>query len=138
MADACQQVSAARVSQVGSVASADALFRTRSDNMELRKSALFRGKSLPTPSSSQEFESRLRWSAPDHSYGFQQQSSTAAMHSSKMALHDLSAIPDEDFDDRHVIDRDESTDGRNPQNWSARKKRLLFLALMSSSILCDG
>jgi hypothetical protein len=60
------------------------------------------------------------------------------MHSSKMALHDLSAIPDEDFDDRHVLDRVESTDDRNPQNWSARKKRLLFLALMSSSILCDG
>ncbi len=29
-------------------------------------------------------------------------------------------------------------DHRNPQNWSPWKKRLLFLALMSSSILADG
>ena len=31
-------------------------------------------------------------------------------------------------------DRDE----RNPQNWSPWKKRIVFLTLMSSSILADG
>ncbi|CAI7593225.1 hypothetical protein N7533_011483 [Penicillium manginii] len=30
------------------------------------------------------------------------------------------------------------TDERNPQNWSQRRKTLLFLALMSSSLLADG
>lgn len=29
-------------------------------------------------------------------------------------------------------------DERNPQNWSQRRKTLLFLALMSSSLLADG
>jgi hypothetical protein len=29
-------------------------------------------------------------------------------------------------------------DTLNPLNWPASRKRLLFLALMSSSILCDG
>lgn len=55
-----------------------------------------------------------------------------------MALHDLSALPDEDTGERHVLDRVESSDSRDPQNWPVARKRLLFLALMSSSILCDG
>jgi hypothetical protein len=60
------------------------------------------------------------------------------MQSSKMALHDLSAIPVDEDEERHVLDRPEALDDADPQTWSAGKKRLLFLALMSSSILCDG
>lgn len=56
-----------------------------------------------------------------------------------MALHDMSMGGfDEEGEHQHVLDRPDPTDDVNPQNWSARKKRLLFVALMSSSILCDG
>jgi len=29
-------------------------------------------------------------------------------------------------------------DARSPKNWSTTKKHLIFVALMSSSLLCDG
>lgn len=37
-----------------------------------------------------------------------------------------------------VLEGPDRNDPRNPQNWSPWKKRLIFLALMSSSILADG
>ncbi|KIW86782.1 uncharacterized protein Z519_12568 [Cladophialophora bantiana CBS 173.52] len=41
-------------------------------------------------------------------------------------------------DQPSVVDGQDSDDSRSPQNWNPWKKRLLFLALMSSSILADG
>jgi hypothetical protein len=32
----------------------------------------------------------------------------------------------------------DTSDVNNPQNWSPSRKRAVFLALMTSSILCDG
>ncbi|ETI19831.1 hypothetical protein G647_08845 [Cladophialophora carrionii CBS 160.54] len=43
-----------------------------------------------------------------------------------------------DCDQPSILEGQDSTDSRNPKNWSPWKKRLLFLALMSSSILADG
>lgn len=34
--------------------------------------------------------------------------------------------------------KDGVMDPRNPQNWSSTRKTLLFVALMSSSLLADG
>lgn len=39
--------------------------------------------------------------------------------------------------DTHVTEIDDE-DGRDPRNWSSRKKLFVFVALMSSSILADG
>lgn len=43
-----------------------------------------------------------------------------------------------DSDQPSVIEGPDPNDVRNPQNWSPWKKRLILLALMSSSILADG
>ncbi len=43
-----------------------------------------------------------------------------------------------DSDKPSVLEGPDENDDRNPQNWSPWKKRLVFLALMSSSILADG
>jgi hypothetical protein len=43
-----------------------------------------------------------------------------------------------DDDQPSVLEGPDPNDSLNPQNWSPWKKRLLFLALMSSSILADG
>ncbi|KIX06274.1 uncharacterized protein Z518_04249 [Rhinocladiella mackenziei CBS 650.93] len=42
-----------------------------------------------------------------------------------------------DSNEASIVEPDPSDD-RNPQNWSPWKKRLVFIALMSSSILADG
>jgi hypothetical protein len=43
-----------------------------------------------------------------------------------------------DGDQPSILEGPDANDPHNPQNWSPWKKRLLFLALMSSSILADG
>jgi len=43
-----------------------------------------------------------------------------------------------DGEQSSVHEDTDPNDQRSPQNWSPWKKRLLFLALMSSSILADG
>lgn len=40
--------------------------------------------------------------------------------------------------DTHETKMAEDMDPRNPQNWSRSRKTLLFIALMSSSLLADG
>lgn len=37
-----------------------------------------------------------------------------------------------------ILEGPDQSDSRNPQNWSPWTKRMVFLALMSSSILADG
>jgi hypothetical protein len=41
-------------------------------------------------------------------------------------------------DEPNVLEGADRNDVNHPQNWSPWKKRLLFLALMSSSVLTDG
>lgn len=43
-----------------------------------------------------------------------------------------------DHGEPSVLEGPDPSDPLNPQNWSPWRKRLLFLALMSSSILADG
>ncbi|KAK5189460.1 hypothetical protein LTR96_010136 [Exophiala xenobiotica] len=43
-----------------------------------------------------------------------------------------------DSSEPSILEGPDRNDDRNPQNWSPWKKRLIFLALMSSSILADG
>ncbi len=43
-----------------------------------------------------------------------------------------------DSSEPSILEGPDRNDERNPQNWSPWKKRLVFLALMSSSILADG
>lgn len=42
------------------------------------------------------------------------------------------------FKEDNEKDNDNEMDVRNPQNWSSTRKTLLFVALMSSSLLADG
>ncbi|EXJ61901.1 hypothetical protein A1O7_02332 [Cladophialophora yegresii CBS 114405] len=43
-----------------------------------------------------------------------------------------------DGDEPSILEGEDAVDSHSPKNWSPWKKRLLFLALMSSSILADG
>lgn len=63
---------------------------------------------------------------------------TTEMPSHKMALPGITVASFDQEEERHVLDRPDPEDGANPQNWPPWKKRVLFFALMSSSILCDG
>ena len=51
---------------------------------------------------------------------------TSASHSQEM-----------NFSDRELKNADTS-DRKNPQNWSRTRKTLLFVSLMGSSLLADG
>lgn len=42
------------------------------------------------------------------------------------------------LDDQAAFGKSTLPDMANPRNWSVAKKRLLFAALMSSSLLADG
>ena len=64
--------------------------------------------------------------------------SSAGMHSNKMASHDMSMTALQMEDEVHGPTAPDPTNNLNPQNWSPWKKRFLFCALLSSSILCDG
>ncbi len=48
------------------------------------------------------------------------------------------SLSDSNASDLVVFETPDPTDTRNPQNWSRTKKNLVFVALMSSSILADG
>jgi hypothetical protein len=54
----------------------------------------------------------------------------------------LGTVPEENehnhYHDSHSLKDRDPTDKRNPRNWSLAKKRLLFTALISSSLLADG
>jgi len=43
-----------------------------------------------------------------------------------------------DSNESSIVEEPGCGDERSPQNWSPWKKRMVFLALMSSSILADG
>ncbi|ETN36834.1 uncharacterized protein HMPREF1541_07821 [Cyphellophora europaea CBS 101466] len=55
-----------------------------------------------------------------------------------MASHDMSMTALQMEDEVHGPTAPDPTNNLNPQNWSPWKKRFLFCALLSSSILCDG
>lgn len=93
---------------------------------------------MVSSSSSQEFGSGPQRLKSDQSAGPSVQTSAWGMQSSKMALCNLSGLTPGEEREGHVLDRAEVTDDSSPRHWSLRRKRLLFLALMSSSILCDG
>jgi hypothetical protein len=43
-----------------------------------------------------------------------------------------------DESEPQVLEASDPDDLLDPQNWSVWRKRLVFISLMSSSILCDG
>lgn len=51
-----------------------------------------------------------------------------------------SAAPTEDVAEKNSTFSDDfdPNDPKNPKNWSNTRKHLIFAALMSSSLLCDG
>lgn len=60
------------------------------------------------------------------------------MQSHKMALPGITVVPFNQGQEHHELGQPDPGDDMTPQNWPPWRKRLLFFALMSSSILCDG
>ena len=48
------------------------------------------------------------------------------------------ASPLQSYEARDFKDESESRDSLNPRNWSSTRKTLLFISLMTSSLLADG
>ncbi|KAJ6089301.1 hypothetical protein N7467_004517 [Penicillium canescens] len=48
------------------------------------------------------------------------------------------ASPSQSYETRDFKDESESRDSLNPRNWSSTRKTLLFISLMTSSLLADG
>lgn len=106
--------------------------------MDIQKGLMAASTEAFTPNSSRDFHTSSRGLRPNHTLSPEARDATAERHSSEMALHKVSIVPLDHEEDLRVLDRADPMDDMSPQNWSARKKSLLFLALMSSSILCDG
>jgi hypothetical protein len=48
------------------------------------------------------------------------------------------ASPSQSYEARDFKDESESRDSLNPRDWSSTRKTLLFISLMTSSLLADG
>lgn len=64
---------------------------------------------------------------------------TSTMETTEKAQLETSVVAlSNDSSEPHVLEASDLNDALDPQNWTAWRKRMVFLALMSSSILCDG
>lgn len=64
--------------------------------------------------------------------------SSSEMDMEKSAATGTIVALSNDSNEPTVLEGPDAADTNNPQNWNPWTKRLVFLALMSSSILADG